>query len=92
MNDRVVLPRPWRQSLPSKVVAVGFDLCIVVGNIWLALALVGAPIGTWAGVAFVASLLLAAGGGVMLAVRQVLHLLAVHPQIQRIFKRIPKNS
>ena len=63
--------RHWHQSLAAKVVAIGFAMFIVVGNVWLALALVGAPVKSWVGVSFAVALGVVALGGLALGVRQI---------------------
>ncbi|MCX6109391.1 MAG: hypothetical protein NTZ90_07290 [Proteobacteria bacterium] len=64
-------PRPWRQSLAAKAVAIGFSMFIVVGNVWLALALVGAQVKSWVGVSFAVALGIVALGGLALGARQI---------------------
>ena len=89
--ERVGVSVPWRRSLPAKVVAVGFTLFIVAGNVWMALALTGSPIRTWVGVSFAAALAVVALGGLALGARQLVYFFAVNIKSSDINKYNSKN-
>lgn len=62
----------WLQSPPAKIVAVGFIIMILLGNLWLVGALLGAQASPWVVTGFALGVVVVFVGAVTLIIRAIL--------------------